>query len=199
METKDYYYLFKILIIGDSGVGKSSILSRFAEDVYIDSYMSTIGLDFKIKTLFVGNKVVKLQIWDTAGQERFRTVTRSYYHNADSVLIVFDLTNRKSFENINKWIEDINNFCPENICYNIVGNKADIVSNIQVTKDEIENKYKCKYIETSAKDGNNIDILFDTIAKELYDNIKKDDLDKKLIQHVSDDNCRKKKKCCITM
>ena len=105
METDiNYDYLFKILLIGDSGVGKSCLILRFAENMFIDSYISTIGVDFKIKTISLFGKIVKLQIWDTAGQERFRTITTSYYRGSHAILIVYDITSMESFRNVTSWL-----------------------------------------------------------------------------------------------
>eukprot|EP00397_Hematodinium_sp_SG-2012_P055492 GEMP01067782.1.p1 GENE.GEMP01067782.1~~GEMP01067782.1.p1 ORF type:complete len:243 (+),score=21.20 GEMP01067782.1:73-801(+) len=110
----EYDYLFKLLLIGDSGVGKSCLLLRFADNTYTESYISTIGVDFKIRTIEQEGKVVKLQIWDTAGQERFRTITSSYYRGAHGIIIVYDVTDRESFNNVKHWIEQIGRyFVPE--------------------------------------------------------------------------------------
>ncbi|WBY58514.1 ras-related protein Rab-1B [Plasmodium yoelii yoelii] len=105
-----YDSLFKILLIGDSGVGKSCLLLRFADDTYTDSYISTIGVDFKIKTIEIDDKIIKLQIWDTAGQERFRTITSSYYRGAQGIIIVYDVTDRDSFNNVKNWIIEIEKY-----------------------------------------------------------------------------------------
>ena len=106
---QDYDYIQKILLIGDSGVGKSSIVLRFTENTYNESYISTIGVDFKVKKLIIDNNVVKIQLWDTAGQERFKTITFSYYRGSHAVIIVFDITSRESFMNIEAWLEEIYN------------------------------------------------------------------------------------------
>merc|ERR1712006_60493 len=98
--TAEYDYLFKLLLIGDSGVGKSCLLLRFADDTYTESYISTIGVDFKIRTINLDGKCVKLQIWDTAGQERFRTITSSYYRGAHGIIVVYDVTDRETFNNV---------------------------------------------------------------------------------------------------
>lgn len=111
----EYDYLFKLLLIGDSGVGKSCLLLRFADDTYTQSYISTIGVDFKIRTLGIDDKTVKLQIWDTAGQERFRTITSSYYRGAHGIIIVYDVTDRESFTNVRHWIHEIDKYAADGV------------------------------------------------------------------------------------
>src|SRR5687767_1706135 len=102
-----YDYLVKLIIIGDSGVGKSTIMSMYCDDTFMENYVSTIGVDFKVKIIDVNDKIAKVQIWDTAGQERFKSITRSYYKDANGVLLVFDLTNRQSFIKLEQWINEI--------------------------------------------------------------------------------------------
>merc|ERR1712116_1104 len=105
--AKTYDYLFKLLLIGDSGVGKTCVLFRFSEDAFNSTFISTIGIDFKIRTIELDGKKIKLQIWDTAGQERFRTITTAYYRGAMGIMLVYDITNEKSFDNIKNWIRNI--------------------------------------------------------------------------------------------
>jgi len=106
----DYDFIFKILLIGDSGVGKSCLLLRFADDKYSESFISTIGVDFKIRTVNINGKVIKLQIWDTAGQERFRTITSSYYRGAHGIIVVYDVTDRGTFTSVKQWLQEIERF-----------------------------------------------------------------------------------------
>ncbi|EEB90600.1 hypothetical protein MPER_11169 [Moniliophthora perniciosa FA553] len=110
MHTSEYDYLFKLLLIGDSGVGKSCLLLRFADDTYTESYISTIGVDFKIRTIELEGKTVKLQIWDTAGQERFRTITSSYYRGAHGIIVVYDVTDNDTFTNVKQWLQEIDRY-----------------------------------------------------------------------------------------
>lgn len=129
-------YLFKLLLIGDSGVGKSCLLLRFADDTYTESFISTIGVDFKIRTSNIENKTVKLQIWDTAGQERFRTITCSYYRGAHGIIIVYDCSDVESFENVKKWLSEIDRYASEGVSKLLVGNKCDLVAQRKVTYEQ---------------------------------------------------------------
>eukprot|EP00923_Selenidium_pygospionis_P034802 GHVN01060536.1.p1 GENE.GHVN01060536.1~~GHVN01060536.1.p1 ORF type:complete len:147 (+),score=14.68 GHVN01060536.1:81-521(+) len=126
--TPEYNYLFKLLLIGDSGVGKSCLLLRFADDVYTASFIATIGVDFKIRTIEQDGKIIKLQIWDTAGQERFRTITSSYYRGAHGIIIVYDVTDRESFNNVKIWMQEIDKYAMESVNKLLVGNKSDLSS-----------------------------------------------------------------------
>mmetsp|Transcript_18964 Transcript_18964/g.21787 ORF Transcript_18964/g.21787 Transcript_18964/m.21787 type:complete len:123 (-) Transcript_18964:275-643(-) len=119
----DYDYLFKILLIGNSGVGKSSLLLRFADDTFTDNFMPTIGVDFKIRTLEVDGKTIKLQIWDTAGQERFKTITSSYYKGAHGIIVVYDITDKESFKNIDTWMNEVEKHASDNVSRILCGNK----------------------------------------------------------------------------
>lgn len=177
LERMDYDYLFKILMVGDMGVGKTNILVRYVDDLFDNGYMSTIGVDFKIKTVTVDNKVIKLQIWDTAGHERFRTVTSAYYRGAHAVLIVFSVTDITSFRNLHFWFHDIkekNNSGPHlglpNLSYLLVGNKTDLDWNREVSTAqalEIAQQYSVPYIETSAKKNTNIEDAFANLIRRL--------------------------------
>merc|ERR1712199_136064 len=134
----EYDYLFKLLLIGDSGVGKSCLLLRFADDTYAESYISTIGVDFKIRTIQLDGKTIKLQIWDTAGQERFRTITSSYYRGAHGIIVVYDITDADSFGNVKQWLEEIQRYACEGVNKLMVGNKCDLASKRKVEKKAAE-------------------------------------------------------------
>merc|ERR1719240_1236701 len=168
--TPEYDYLFKLLLIGDSGVGKSCLLLRFADDTYTESYISTIGVDFKIRTLDLDGKTVKLQIWDTAGQERFRTITSSYYRGAHGIIIVYDVTDKESFNNVKHWINEIDKYAAEVVNKLLVGNKCDLASKKVVAYDEakeLADGLGVRFMETSAKNAHNVEQAFQTMAKEI--------------------------------
>ncbi|CAN6565163.1 unnamed protein product [Malus baccata var. baccata] len=158
----EYDYLFKLLLIGDSGVGKSCLLLRFADDSYLDSYISTIGVDFKIRTVDQDGKTIKLQIWDTAGQERFRTITSSYYRGAHGIIIVYDVTDQESFNNVKQWLNEIDRYASENVNKLLVGNKADLTAN-KAFADEIG----IPFMETSAKNATNVEQAFMAMSAEI--------------------------------
>lgn len=130
--AKTYDYLFKLLLIGDSGVGKTCILFRFSEDAFNTTFISTIGIDFKIRTIELDGKKIKLQIWDTAGQERFRTITTAYYRGAMGIMLVYDITQEKSFENIKNWIRNIEENASADVEKMLLGNKCELNEKRQV-------------------------------------------------------------------
>jgi len=171
----DYDYLFILVLIGDSGVGKSCLLLRFADDKWTDSYISTIGVDFKIRTIELDQKTIKLQIWDTAGQERFRTISSTYYRGAHGILVVYDVTNRTSFDNVKRWLLEIDKYAREGVNKLLVGNKADgsspaDLSNRQVTTEEgklFADSHGINFLETSAKTGTFVDTAFLMMAHEI--------------------------------
>jgi small GTP-binding protein len=168
--VSEYDYLFKLILIGDSGVGKSCLLNRFADDVYTDSYISTIGVDFKIRTVETDGKICKLQIWDTAGQERFRTITSSYYRGAHGILLVFDITNTESFTNIQTWFKEVNTYASETVNLILVGTKSDLYDKRKILYSdayEFAKQHNMEYIETSSKCSINIDEVFITLTNKL--------------------------------
>ncbi|KAM6959076.1 ras-related protein Rab-1A-like [Aplochiton taeniatus] len=173
----EYDYLFKLLLIGDSGVGKSCLLLRFADDTYTESYISTIGVDFKIRTIGMEGKTVKLQIWDTAGQERFRTITSSYYRGAHGIIIVYDVTDQESFNNVKQWLEEIDRYACENVSKLLVGNKCDLDNKKVVdcaTAQELATSLKIPFLETSAKNASNVERSFLTMASEIQKRLGSD-------------------------
>ncbi|KAI1329297.1 P-loop containing nucleoside triphosphate hydrolase protein [Xylariaceae sp. FL0255] len=165
-----YDYLFKLLLIGDSGVGKSCLLLRFADDTYTESYISTIGVDFKIRTIELDGKTVKLQIWDTAGQERFRTITSSYYRGAHGICVVYDVTDMDSFNNVKQWLQEIDRYATEGVNKLLVGNKSDMsdkkVVEYTVAK-EFADSLGIPFLETSAKNASNVEQAFLTMARQI--------------------------------
>lgn len=168
----EYDFLFKIVTIGDSSVGKSSILTRYVDNVFSENYISTIGVDFKIKTINIKDKNIKLQIWDTAGQERFKTITQSYYRGASAILLIYDLTDISTFQNLNKWLMDVKKANNDAQIF-IIGNKLDLFDCRQIKYNEAKNfteKHGYKYIEVSAKTNKGINNLFIDLCESLIKN-----------------------------
>jgi len=166
----DYDYLFKTLVIGSSGVGKSSLLLRFADNTFTESFISTIGVDFKVVTLDMGGKLVKLQCWDTSGQERFRTITSSYYRGAHGILVCFDVSDETSFDNLSQWLGEIDRYACENVNVMVVGCKTDLKSKRVISKEKAQafcDALDKPYMECSAKDNENVFEVFSTIAENI--------------------------------
>uniref|UniRef100_A0A7E4VNP0 Ras-related protein Rab-35 n=1 Tax=Panagrellus redivivus TaxID=6233 RepID=A0A7E4VNP0_PANRE len=163
---RDYDHLFKLLIIGDSGVGKSSLLLRFADNTFSPNYITTIGVDFKIRTISVNGLRIKLQIWDTAGQERFRTITSTYYRGTHGVVVVYDVTNGETFSNVKRWLQEIESNC-DSVQKVLVGNKCESDSRIVDEADarKLAQNIKVEYFETSAKDNLNVQEMFNAITR----------------------------------
>mmetsp|Transcript_101135 Transcript_101135/g.198445 ORF Transcript_101135/g.198445 Transcript_101135/m.198445 type:complete len:213 (+) Transcript_101135:72-710(+) len=167
---RDYDHLFKLVLIGDSGAGKSCLLLRFADDAFTDSYITTIGVDFRFKTIPVDKKTIKLQIWDTAGQERFRTITSAYYRGADGIILVYDTTDRESFAHVDDWLNEVNRYVNESTCKILIGNKCDMTAERQVTQEEAKKKAEelgIAFIECSAKEATNVEAAFQMMSGEL--------------------------------
>ena len=151
-------------------MGKSAILQRFADDNFTETFISTIGVDFKIKTIQLEDKIVKLQIWDTAGQERFQTITATYYRGAHGIFLVYSIINRESFDHISYWLSQIDNFSNKNCQKVIIGNKCDLNDKREVTQEELGKlgeKFDISVMETSAKDSVNVESAFVVMAKEM--------------------------------
>lgn len=183
-----YDYLVKVIMIGNSGVGKSSLMLQFTDNKFSDQFISTIGVDFKITSLEIHNKIVKIQIWDTAGQERFRTITQSYYRGANVIFLVFDLTNSRSFDCLAKWNDEINSHSNKDIIKILVGNKKDMIDEKKISWNEArlfadKNNFM-GYFETSAMDLEGLERLFIFMCKEF---IKKNENDKIVGKHISNE------------
>ncbi|GMH96871.1 hypothetical protein TrVE_jg13211 [Triparma verrucosa] len=178
---KKYDHLVKLLLIGDSGVGKSCLLLRFADSTFTSAYITTIGIDFKIKNVEVGGKRVKLQVWDTAGQERFRTITKAYYKGAQGILMVFDVSNEDSFVNVTNWMEQIKDNASEGVKIILLANKVDVVAEERVVSksmgEQLAAKFGVKYFETSAKDDHNVGESFLSLTTDILHEIVDDKQD----------------------
>ena len=171
-EENSYEILYKIILIGDTGVGKSNILSRYLNDEFSSNTKSTVGVELGIKFLKIKNTKAKIQIWDTAGQERYQAITSSYFKGSDGCFIVYDITNETSFNNIEKWYEQIHNETNKDISIIIVGNKCDLENERKVSTEEAKEKaknLKCAFFETSALKNINIEKIFEELVNNIYD------------------------------
>nr|GMD45580.1 Ras-related protein RABA5a [Ipomoea batatas] len=164
-------YLFKIVMVGDSAVGKSNLLARFARDEFYSNSKSTIGVEFQTQKMEINGKEVKAQVWDTAGQERFRAVTSAYYRGAVGALLVYDVSRRLTFESVGRWLSELQNHSDMNIVTILVGNKSDLQDAREVTTAEgkaLAEAQSLFFIETSALNSSNVTAAFETIVKEIY-------------------------------
>ena len=194
---------FKILLIGDLGVGKSCVILRYVEGDFPGNIMSSIGVDFKTKQIDLDDRLIKLQIWDTAGHEKFRTITTSYYKSAHAIIILYDITQKASFDHIRNWLTEIDKFGKQGVLKVIVGNKLDMENNRKITKEVAENlalKYGIKLWEVSAKDNTNIEEMFlDTIKTLLEKNSKIISEGSSMVTNIQlnkNVKNKKNKKCC---
>ena len=208
-----YSYLLKYIIIGDSAVGKSNILLRYAHEKFNEDYQATIGVEFGAKNLEINNEKYRIQIWDTAGQENFKSITRAYYKNSVCAIIVYDITNRESFNHINTWIDDCKSQSPKTVFFVLVGNKIDLENERKVDYNEGLNFAKENqmfFFECSAKTGKNVEDIFYKSAEHIAEKIKNGNYDlgsdscgikqggdnKNNIFEIKDDEEVEKKRCC---
>ena len=193
--------VYKVLILGDSSVGKTCFLLKYTDKVFNEVYMSTIGLDYRLKTLTLkSGKKVKLQIWDTAGQDRFRTITKNYYKGAHGIILIYDVTNTDTYDNVENWISQIKEEASPNVVIYLVGNKVDMEDKRKVTTEEgqkVADENNLPFIETSAKSDINVNETFDNLVEKM-DSVFSN-LEKKDSVSISGNNLnkkKKKKKCC---
>lgn len=178
MDKKKYYsdknkaeFIYKILLLGDTSVGKTCFLLRYCDDIYNESHIATIGLDYRVKPVELNKRKIKLQIWDTAGQDRFRSITQSYYKGSHGILLIYDVENESSFQNIKQWVIQIREYSPKEVILVLVANKID-TTNRQVDQKEGEDFAKERnliYIEASAKEGINVNEAFELLYKSIYE------------------------------
>ncbi|XP_028550359.1 ras-related protein RABA1d-like [Dendrobium catenatum] len=167
----DYDYLFKVVLIGDSGVGKSNLLSRFTRNEFNLESKSTIGVEFATRSLNVDGKIIKAQIWDTAGQERYRAITSAYYRGAVGALLVYDVTRRVTFENVERWLKELKEHTDPNIVVMLVGNKSDLRHLVAVSTEhgkELAENESLFFMETSALESTNVENAFSEVLTQIY-------------------------------
>jgi len=204
MEDDEYDYIFKVLLLGNSDVGKSSLLLRFVDSLWNDAFVPTIGVDFKVKTLEINNKKVKMQIWDTAGQERFRTVVSTYFRGAHGILLLYDVTNKDSFKNLENWLIEIEKNSSDKVLKILVGNKCDLSDDREIQTEEGQAfavRNGMEFMETSAKMNTNVSKAFETLGKLMIEfnskgNNNSQSGEGKNLKANSGKDLNTKKKCC---
>ena len=181
---ESYDILLKLVMIGDSGVGKTNILSRYINNEFSSITKATVGVEFFSTIIKKNNKLIKLQIWDTAGQERYKSITSAYYKGAKGAFVVYDITKMKTFKNLDKWIAELKANGNEDIYIILIGNKLDLEKNREVMTNDVKRKaeeLKVGYFETSALDGSNIEHAFDVIVEEMSKKIPVEDINVKKV------------------
>ncbi|KAM9808280.1 ras-related protein Rab-19 [Neosynchiropus ocellatus] len=171
-EIEDTFdFLFKIILVGDSDVGKTCVVQRFKSGIFIERQQNTIGVDFTVRTLDIDGKKIKMQVWDTAGQERFRTITQSYYRSAHGAMVAYDITRRPTFDSVSHWIREVEQYGAASVVLILIGNKSDLESQRQVLFEDActaaENNGMLAALETSAKEAQNVEAAFTLMAREL--------------------------------
>ena len=170
MEEETYDLIFKLVLIGDSGVGKTNILSRYISNEFSLASQPTVGVEFGSKIIKKLDKSIKLQIWDTAGQERYKSITNAYYKGSKGAFVVYDISRKSTFENVDKWIDELKENATEDVHIMLVGNKTDLEDKREVQTEDVAKKaeqYNVAFCETSALKGNNIEKAFDTLIEEI--------------------------------
>ena len=170
-KQQKYDFMAKVIIIGDSGIGKTVLITRFCQSTFKESYVATIGVDFKIKTMNVGNRRYKMQIWDTAGQERFKNITQTYYKGAAGIILTYSIVDRNSFQNIDRWINQIDSNAPADVSKVLLATKSDLNYERQVQTEQGEQlakKHGMRFLEVSAKSGYNVQQGFELLVEEIH-------------------------------
>ena len=208
MDDDSYEIMVKVVLVGDSGVGKTNIMSKYLKNQFREDSKATVGVEFGSKQFTVENHQIKAQIWDTAGQERYKAITSAYYKGAKGAFIVYDITRKNTFETVNKWVSDITAAADKKITLILIGNKNDLEDQRQVTKEMGEEKAKelgLAFMETSACSGENLDKAFQLMINEIYKKSKEDIMgegEENIVQQGKDITLDKtkgkpaKKKCC---
>ena len=208
MEDDNYEMMFKVVLVGDSFVGKTNIMSKYLKNEFHDDSKATVGVEFGSKQFNIDGHTIKAQIWDTAGQERYKAITSAYYKGAKGAFVVYDITRKGSFESVEKWVNDLKAAADKSLTIILVGNKCDLEDQRQVTKEQGEEKanhLELAFMETSAYSGENLEKAFELMIKQVYDKCHDEILaegDEDIIEGGQDINLSKKnenagtKGCC---
>ena len=176
-DDDNYDLIFKIVLIGDSGVGKTNILTRFISNEFSLTTQATVGVEFGSKIIKKGEKLIKLQIWDTAGQERYKSITSAYYKGSKGAFVVYDISRKSTFDNVDKWIDELKNNGSEDVLIMLVGNKSDLKDKREISEEDVQKKaqlYNVAFCETSALEGKNIEYAFESLINEITKKVEKD-------------------------
>ena len=209
MDEDNYEMMFKVVLVGDSFVGKTNIMSKYLKNEFHEDSKATVGVEFGSKQFKIEGHTIKAQIWDTAGQERYKAITSAYYKGAKGAFVVYDITRKGSFESIEKWVNDLTSTADKKLTIVVIGNKCDLEDQRQITKEQGEekaNKLEVAFLETSAFSGENLDKAFEMMMNEIYKKCHEEMLaegDVDIIEGGQDinlarknDNSEAKKKCC---
>ena len=203
----DYDMIFKIILIGDSSVGKTNIMNKYLKNQFKEDSRATVGVEFGSKQFEIENRKIKAQIWDTAGQERYRAVTSAYYKGAKGAFIVYDVTRKETFDSVNRWISDIISTCGKSLSIILLGNKSDLEDQRQISKEQGEEKaktYQLAFLETSALSGENLEKAFNMLINEIYEKCKSEFENTDYLNlgdsveeiQLKKDDSEKENKCC---
>ena len=204
---EEYDMMVKVIIIGDSGVGKTNIMSKFLKNKFMEESKATVGVEFGSKLFDLNGHKIKAQIWDTAGQEKYKSITGAYFKGSKGALVVYDITQKSTYESLEKWVNDLKSAGDPKITIILIGNKSDLEENRQVSKEQGEEKAKsfgCAFLETSALSGDNIGKAFNMMVKEIFEKFSNDSAeDSELESGFKGEDLKldkvvdkKKKKCC---
>ena len=197
--------IFKLILIGDEGSGKTNILSKYISNKFQSDTITTLGVELSSKTFTINNDKINAQFWDTAGQEKFRSMTAAYYKGALGALVIYDITNKRSFESIDRWISDLTNAADKKVTIILIGNKSDLEEKREVSLEEGEMKakgYNIAFMEISALNGKNIEIAFNKLVEEVYNNFHKEFESEANVEIMRgktitiEETKKKRKKCC---
>ena len=193
--------VYKVLLLGDSSVGKTCFLLRYCDKSFQEAHLSTIGLDYRLKSMTLQNdKNIKLQIWDTAGQDRFRAITKNYYKGANGIILIYDVTNKQSYENVKNWLTQIKEEATPNVIIYLAGNKIDVEEDQRVITTEdgqkIADEYKLPFKETSAKNGINVNEIFQELVEKIDETFSKLEVPKGEQKNKLSTGGKRRKGCC---